>query len=550
MQSKLFHPHTLEDAKHAAVGDCNGLNMETRWNEETPIFVEAILKYKNDAKIILDYGCGAGRLAKELLKKSDELNLGLKVLGIDNSSEMLDLASKDINHKDFFPLKPEELKTKVDFVYLIYCLQHIPAVEIRDVLQRIYTFLSDEGKLFYCSSDYRMAIRFDNPGFFDDRFLGVNLQEELSRFFIKVCNVFSEEELENYPVVKKMIKGDLSHPAIIYRKKKKSDYLFNAGTENEEMFESIFSIQEEKKSKESVKLILKNPLSPGDILVMTSAIRALHKAYPEKFKTDVRSPAPEIFFNSPYISHLDDQDSEVRIIEMQYPEIHSSGESGKHFSDGHRIFLSKELGIPIPQAGITPDIFLNQDEIFWTNPLTLEHGYKEKYWIVNAGSKSDYTLKQYFYYQEVINLLKNKIIFVQIGQKEHKHTQLGGVFDMLGKTPSLRQLFRLIYHAEGILTCVSLPLHVAAAFKKPCVCVALGREGPRWEFYPNQRFLHTTGCLKCCSWDGCWKNKLEDCLNLVEDKKNGKVPKCQKLITPEQIVEAVMMYYNGDILIS
>ena len=108
---------------------------------------------------------------------------------------------------------------------------------------------------------------------------------------------------------------------------------------------------------------------------------------------------------------------------------------------------------------------------------------------------------------------------------------------------NLRQLFRLIYHAEGVITCVSLPMHIAAAFAKPCVVIAGGREGARWEMYQNHRYLAINGCCPDAKWDGCWKSKMAECKNLIDD-----IPFCMKLIRPIDIVRAVELYYLGGIL--
>ena len=93
--------------------------------------------------------------------------------------------------------------------------------------------------------------------------------------------------------------------------------------------------------RESVmeKLILQNRLSPGDCLIMTVAIRDLHKTFPGEFQTDVRSPCAEVFENNPNLTHLNKAESKE--IDMQYPLIHRSGLTGKHFTDGYREFLSE-----------------------------------------------------------------------------------------------------------------------------------------------------------------------------------------------------------------
>lgn len=294
------------------------------------------------------------------------------------------------------------------------------------------------------------------------------------------------------------------------------------------------------------KFILISGQSPGDLLMLTIAVRDLHLAYPKKYKTDIRCPAYEIWENNPYITKLDEKDPDVKIIKMGYPLIHDSGWSGLHFSDGYRMFLEEQLGINIPRTGMRADIHLSDDEKKWTNQVAVTFDYPGKFWILDAGHKVDYDLKGYpaEKWQEVINLLKDKIQLIQIGliHEDHVHPELDGIWSLVGKT-DLRQLIRLHYWCEGVISCVSLPMVLAAAFQKPCVVLAGGREGPRWQYYPNHRFLNMHGTMKCCGWDGCWKSKFKDCVD-----KAGGVPRCFQLITPKMIADAVLMYYNGGLL--
>lgn len=585
MKHKLFKPHSLEEGMHAVVGDCNGIPMDVRYREETPVFAEKIYQLCQIASPatqdsnyhILDYGCGVGRLAKELLKHDDCF-----VCGVDDSADMREQATKNANHPNFVAAPPREIEsfmeplhTKFDVAYLVYVLQHVPAIEIREILQRIYYHLKDDGFLLYCSSDYRMAIKFDQPGFFDDRFLGVNLQEELSRYFELVGPAFTDEELNRNPIVRKMVTGQpdgLAHPALIYRKKKFSEDkpLFDA----EPSMEKVKMTEEPKKeiqrprigrevfgARKPQKLVLIQKMSPGDIMMATVALRDLHKAYPGEYITDVRTPAMEIFENSPYIARIAPCEGEQEIIEelkaddkhppikvgdvlycnLHYPLIHKSGVLGSHFADGMTQFLSEQIGRPIPRTGLRPEIYLDQNEMNWPSPVTRETGDDDPYWVINAGAKSDYPLKQYPFYQEVVDLLPD-VKFVQIGQKEHLHKPLRGVVDMVGKT-SLRELFRVIHKAQGVLTCVSVPMHIAAAFKKPCVVVAGGREGTRWELYPDHQFLYTNGLLDCCLYDGCWRSKIEECSHVDEE-----IPRCMRLIRPEDVAQAIKRYYLGGVL--
>lgn len=289
-------------------------------------------------------------------------------------------------------------------------------------------------------------------------------------------------------------------------------------------------------------LILQNRLSPGDILMMTPAIRDLHLSYPGEFTTDVRSPAPQVFNNNPYVTPL--KDGEGRLIDMQYELIHVSGATGRHFSEGHREHLAQAIGKPIKNTSMWPEIYLSETEKNWASPAAIECGYDGPYWLINAGIKNDYTLKKYPYYQEVVNLLHERITFVQVGQLEHNHPPLEHVLDMRGKT-DLRQLFRLSYHSDGAICAVSLQMVVQAAFRKPCVVLNGGRESIRWQAYQNHRFLAVNGSLPCCRLDGCWKSKPDQCVDWLKEKN---IPHCMDMIKPEHVAAAVETYYEGGVL--
>lgn len=540
MEHDLFKAKTLEDGIHNTVGNCNGIPAHERWEKETPVFVREIRELYNSQPgfTILDYGTGVGRLAKEFIKQDPNVT----VIGLDASSDQLKIAKEYVNDSRFIPVLPHQLNQKVDLVYCIYCLQHVPGIELRDVLSRIHTFLKPGGLLVYCSSDYRMAIRFDGQGFFDDRFLGVNIREEISRLFKEEKDLF-ERTTGLEPVVEKMVWGELPHPAKVYSRREISGPLFNAPIPKEEAA-SVPALPTGY-APIARRLVLRNRLAPGDILVMSVAIRALYKAHGDKFMIDVETPCDDIFLNNPYLTKFDHIGADVQVIDMQYPEVHKSGASGRHFTDGHRKFLEQVLDLEIPRVGLLPDIFLTQDEKLWPSPVLKHTGHDGKYWVINAGTKSDYTLKQYHRWQEVADLWAKTfpgIQLVQIGQADHNHKPLSGAIDLRGKT-STRELFRTIHHAEGVLTCVSYPMHIAAALEKPCVVVAGGREGTRWELYPSHRFLYTNGTMDCALYDGCWKSKTEDCLHLV----NGN-PLCMDLIRPEDIVRAAELYYKGGLL--
>jgi ADP-heptose:LPS heptosyltransferase len=315
--------------------------------------------------------------------------------------------------------------------------------------------------------------------------------------------------------------------------------------------------------KAATALILKSLLSPGDIVVMTAAVRELHRQYPGQYVTDVRTSAREIWEHNPFITPLDEHDPEVRTIELHYPLINQSNQRPVHFLEGYCEDLANQLGL----ASLRPQefcgrIYLTELEQGWMNQVEETSGYRGPFWLINAGAKRDYTCKQWptEYYQAVVDYFRGRIVFVQIGAEEHQHPALQNVIDLRGQT-NHRQLIRLVYHASGVLTGVSYPMHLAAAVPcgplasragtarlRPCVVVNGGREPPHWEQYPGHQFLHTIGALKCCATGGCWQSRVVPLgdgdrkdRDLCEQPQAG-YPRCMWLIQPIDVVRAIERY--------
>ena len=202
---------------------------------------------------------------------------------------------------------------------------------------------------------------------------------------------------------------------------------------------------------------------------MTRAVADLCHSYPD-FLVDIRSPCAEIWENNPWLHPLDENDEEVEQFDIGYDAIHQSGLTGIHFSDGFRMDIEKKLDLKIQTSGILPELWLSDDEKSWINQAEVEFGWKDKFWILNAGSKPDNALKQYHRWQEVVDILTrffdNRIKIVQVGHESHNHPDLTGVLSLVGKT-DLRQLIRLCHWSEGTIGPISFQFVMAAALQKP-----------------------------------------------------------------------------------
>jgi hypothetical protein len=155
-------------------------------------------------------------------------------------------------------------------------------------------------------------------------------------------------------------------------------------------------------------------------------------------------------------------------------------------------------------------------------------------------------------WQEVVNNLKDKIQFVQLGVKNHPWPHLENVIDYIGKTEDrdtgIRDLFNIFLHAQGSLGLVSMHMHLSAAFNNPCVVIGGAREPSWFTQYFGHQYLQTNGCLPCAETGACWKCKFEGCLEVQKSKgmePQDKIPPCVDIIQSEEVITAIKKYYDG-----
>ncbi|WP_422931711.1 glycosyltransferase family 9 protein [Singulisphaera sp. PoT] len=318
-------------------------------------------------------------------------------------------------------------------------------------------------------------------------------------------------------------------------------------------------------------LILRCDLSPGDVVMMTAAVRDLHLAYPGQFRTDVRTTAPALWENNPFITPLSEDAPGVEIIEMKYELIHESNEGPYHFIFGYVRHLEEVLGLRIPVTKFKGDLHISDREKSWMSQIEeAPIGWTRDFWIIIAGGKYDFTAKWWdpSRYQAVVDHFAGRIQFVQCGEVDHWHPKLQRVIDLVGRT-DIRQFVRLMYHAVGVVCPVTFAMHLAAAVEvrpgrpknRACVVVAGGREPSTWEKYGHHRFLETNGALLCCDNGGCWKSRCQTvgdgdekddpshlCLLPVPVAPELVIPRCMDMITANDVIRSIELYYEGGAL--
>ena len=299
------------------------------------------------------------------------------------------------------------------------------------------------------------------------------------------------------------------------------------------------------------KMILRNFQSPGDLVMLTAAVRDLHRAHPGEFLTDVRTSCPALWENNPYLTPLSDEDPDAEIVECHYPLINRSNTTPCHFLHAFPSYLNEVLGLRIRVTEYKGDVHLTEAE---------KSGDFGDFWLLASGGKYDYTIKWWDHnrYQQVVDHFRGRIQFVQVGERGHHQPPLDGVIDLRGET-NLRQLVRLMHHAQGAISAVSLLMHLAAAVEtpswrlkhRPCVVIAGGREPPHFTAYPHHQYIHAVGALACCDNGGCWKSRTlplgdgdskdeELCVDVV-----GTLPRCMDMIGADEVIRRIELYYRG-----
>ena len=97
----VFKPKSLQHAKDIVLTPED--DKPTKFEDETRKFVKMITPYMEG--VVMDYGCGMGRVAKELLYLENVLS----VVGVDISPEMLRYAVEYVNSDGFTPIMADTI---------------------------------------------------------------------------------------------------------------------------------------------------------------------------------------------------------------------------------------------------------------------------------------------------------------------------------------------------------------------------------------------------------------------------------------------------------
>lgn len=323
--------------------------------------------------------------------------------------------------------------------------------------------------------------------------------------------------------------------------------------------------------KRPKKILLRQFLAPGDSVALSALARDLVREYPD-IQVGVAVAGRELFDADPALVRLDGNDPEVQVVSPSYVNALKANQLGAavHYLGAHHLDFENQTGLIVPWTDPRPHIILTEEEER-TRPVD------RPYWVVCAGHKSDMTIKGWSRkrFQAVVDQTTARgIHWVQIGRSRDErffhlnHEPLANVDYRVDQT-NLRQLAQLIRHADGVLCGVSLPMLLAAAFWRPCVVLAGGRENWTWQAYTRDNpalgtlaakvqvphhFLHTVGQLDCCRSAGCLCCSVVPphndsafppgflCTNPTLEPGGQPLAQCLAMIPVEQVVAAILSY--------
>lgn len=436
---------------------------------------------------ILDYGCGRGELTGLLTTK------GLKVKGVDISTDAIDIARKKFPNGNFEAIGLGKGPAgPFDYIFLLDIVEHVEKKHVEKLLTLLTMELSVDGKICVHTND---AEQDDKP--------------EIRRMHPEHINLYTAQQL-----AQTMINAGLDISLLLRRHRLEEGY--SGG---------IWCVAQKGNRdhhRSGRKVLITYEATVGDQLCLTPAIAEYRRRHPHDYLA-VKVTHPDIYINNPYVDEIIWAESQSHFDVVHHIELPIV----KHY----RVMTLQDasacqLGLELSDDQMRPQFFFSEEERkTWQTRFRRPLGFVVAFAPYSGWPSREWPISRW---RIVADWLEKECgaTLLYLGKGDRPYPWIGQNF---GGQVDLREAALLLEQCDLLLSVDNGITHLAAAVGTPTIALfgpvpAQYRLSAPW-IMPVQ----ATECI------GCWFESESNTPPRICPKGHHK---CMTDITPGEVIVA------------